>query len=157
RGLRDALDGAGERVAVLEAARGVDAEAALDDPSEGSRDRGAPRYALPQLAGEALVEDRAERVNVGRRADGARVVLLLGRHVLGRPEALVHRREGAGLGGSQRATGEALRDPEVGDERPSVVREEHVPGLQIPVHDPALVGAADRPGEAEGELDGLVL
>ncbi len=46
-----------------------------------------------------------------------------------------------------------LGEPEVGDERLSRGVEEHVLGLQVPVHDPARVSPSERRGErpSEGE------
>ncbi len=85
-------------------------------------------------AGEHLVEDGPQRVDIGRRSDPRRVALgLLGRHVVGRSE------DGARL--RPRAVAVALRQPEVADlGRAEVGREQDVRRLEVAVDDPRLVG-----------------
>ena len=92
-------------------------------------------------AGEQLVGDAADRVEVRPRTDVARH-RLLGRHVGGRPD----RRAG---GGHVRARARLLRrlgDPEVGDLDAAVVGHHQVLGLEVAVDDRALLGRAE-PGE----------
>ena len=80
-------------------------------------------------AGERLVEDHADRVEVG---GGGRLEALglLGREVLGGAE---HR---AGLGDLR---GAGAGDAEVGDPRAALAVDEHVLRLEVAVDDPALV------------------
>ena len=108
------------------------------------------------LAREHLVEDRAEGEDVAAGV-GLPPAHLLGRHVADRPED--HSRLGRGrrrrqvrlllpalLGVRQ------LREAEVEDLDPAVLRDEEVLGLQVPMDDPLLVGG----GEAVGDLQRVV-
>ena len=89
-----------------------------------------------QLAGEQLVEDDAERVDVGALAD--RLALrLLGRDVVGGAE------HGAGLRHAL-ADVERARDPEVGHLRGAVAVQQHVLRLHVAVHEPVRVRERER-------------
>ena len=89
-------------------------------------------------AGEQLVRDAADRVEVGPRTDVARH-RLLGRHVGRRPD----RRAGGGHVGARARLLRRLRDPEVGDLDRAVLGHHQVLGLEVAVHDRALLGRAE--------------
>ena len=118
----------------------------VDDLPEGLHDRrgleGGP-------AGEHLVEDRSQRVDVGRRADLAGQPLrLLGGHVAGRPHHLAA--DGLAVLDLQ-----PLGQAEVGDLRRAVGVEQDVGRLQVAVDDPDAVDRADGAGERGHQLGGL--
>ncbi len=104
-------------------------------------------------AGEALVEDDAERVDVGARVDLAAVVDLLGRHVLRRPDECALLRELLGAV----FVADDFDDPEIDDFVVvfSVARrhQDDVRRLQVAVDDPLRVrfreAARDRVGDAD--------
>ena len=107
------------------------------------------------LAREHLVQDRPEGEEVRPLVRGL-PPHLLGRHVAHRPEHDAGLRA-AGDGAHVRLSalvllGLELREPEVEDLDPAVLRQEKVLGLQVPVHDPLLV----RRREPAGDLDGVV-
>ena len=83
-----------------------------------------------ERTGEHPVEDHAERVDVARGA-GRQPARLLRGDVGRRAE------DGPGLG--ERARSAHPRDPEVGDLDALLGVEEHVRGLQVAVHEPAVV------------------
>jgi hypothetical protein len=152
-------------------------EAVADDALERGRDRPVRRQEVRRLfledcrhgvggrvaaegpaAREHLVEDRAEAEEVGSVVRG-QAAELLGRHVPERPQdgprlrALRLRREvrraapGAGL--------DELREAEVEDLDPAVLRDEKVLGLEVPVDDSLLVGGRESPGDLDGEVHRL--
>ena len=93
----------------------------------------APRD--PLTAGQHVVEDKAERVDVGAVIDSL-ALRLLGRHVLERAHDGTQRRRRAGC--THRA-----RDAEIHDQRAAVGRDHDVLGLEIAVHDADFVGGAE--------------
>jgi hypothetical protein len=93
-------------------------------------ERGAP--------GEHLVENRAQRVDVGRRTDLSRVPSpLLGGHVAGRAHDLA----ALGLPGVRV---DPLGQAEVGDLGHAVCGVKDITGLEVAMDDPGLVGDVDR-------------
>ena len=151
-------------------------ETSLDDPANRRRDlRGngrdgfrflandrrehlGPRLARERAAARGhLVEHRAQRELVGTEIEGA-AARLLGRHVGdgshhdARFGGRAHGRRGrllARLG----LRGGHLRQPEVEDLHEAVLRDHHVFGLQIPVHDPRPVRLGQPLGHLGGERD----
>ena len=120
----------------------------LDDPGQEGR------VALGlegEAAGQHLVEDDAQRPDVGPRIDAALAALaalaqsLLGAHVGGRAEQLLAAERGRARGGA---------DPEVEElghhAARGAARQEHVLGLEIAVDDAGRV----RRGEAPADLGG---
>ncbi len=100
-------------------------------------------------AGEHLVEDRSQRIDVGRRADLAGQSLrLLGGHVAGRPHDLAA--DGVAILDLQ-----PLGQAEVGDLRRAVGVEQDVGRLQVAVDDPDAVDRTDGAGERGRQLGGL--
>ena len=98
--------------------------------------------------GQDLVKDRAQRVDVGRRAD----VLgsshgLLGSHVAGRAHDV------AGLG-LVIVRFQPLGQPEVGDLGCAVSGQEHVGRLEVAVDDPGLMRGVNGPGQGRHQLGG---
>ena len=101
-------------------------------------DRLGGRAGEGRVAGEHLVEHRAERVDVGAGRDLALAHRLLGAHVVRRAE----RHAGLGHpGAAGLARGE--RDPEVGHQRAAVV-EQDVLGLDVAVDHAVPVGVVQR-------------
>ena len=96
-------------------------------------------------AGQALVEDHPEGIDVGLRADELGLAPgLLGGHV--------RRRAHHGLGGRQVAPTGSLGQAEVGDLGLAAVVVQDVGGLQVAVDDPQVVGRLDRAGERRHQL-----
>ncbi len=110
---------------------------------EGHRGRRRP-IEWPH-AGQCLVEDDAERVDIRPRRDGlARDLLRAG--VLGRPQDRPRgRRPGVGRGAG---------DPEVGHACLAVVVDQDVRGLDVAVHDAVLVGELERPRGLDADAHG---
>ena len=87
------------------------------------------------LPGQQLEREAAGAVEIGPRPD-VRPHRLLGRHVGRRADHHPGGRpEGAGA-----EVGRRLGDPEVGDLHAPVRAHQHVLGLEVPVHDPGLLG-----------------
>ena len=127
---------------------------------EDRRHRVGGRVAVERaLAGEHLVEDRAEGEDVGARV-GRLAAHLLGRHV---PER-AHDDAGLGAPGLGRKVGPArggafgLRqfgEAEVEDLHAAVVGDEDVLGLQVAVHDALLVRRREAVRDLERVVDRL--
>ncbi len=106
------------------------------------------------LAGEHLVRDDAERVDVAARVDLALARRLLGAHVCRRPDRDTRAGQCAAAGVRQR-----LGDSEIGDHHsPPGPLEEDVVGLDVPMHDPHRMREPQRVGrflhDASGFFDG---
>ena len=175
RGLFDGAEGVGELRRGLGSVGGVFGERPRDESFEfvggvGAREaqgRGLLLYVLEgerrrrrrlegRVAGEHLVENHAEAVDVGARIDVV-VGALLGRHVARRAD------QRAGLGERvERARGVLLQlgDAEVQhlDEQRVVVvaREDDVRGLEVAVDDAAAVRVLDAVGDLAGDGRGFV-
>ncbi len=114
------------------------------DLLEGDRDG---RLALERHdAGEQLVEDHADRVEVGRGADGV-ALRLLGREVLGGAHDRARERH---VGGARAG------DAEVGDARASLLVEDHVVRLEVAVDDAAAVREACGAQDLHDDVDSAV-
>ena len=98
------------------------------------------------LSGDHLVEDDAERIQVGLAGNGL-AERLLGGDVVGRPE------DASGSG--EAFLGERAGDAEVGDLGASFGADENVLRLYVAVDDEVLVGGAERAGDLDGVGDGL--
>ena len=98
------------------------------------------------LAGEHLVEDDAERVEVRLTGDGS-AEGLLGGDVVGRAEHPAVRRQALLV--------ERARDPEVGDLGRALLVDQHVLGLDVAVDDVARVRGAERAGDLDRVRDRL--
>ncbi|CAA9305477.1 MAG: hypothetical protein AVDCRST_MAG11-1129, partial [uncultured Gemmatimonadaceae bacterium] len=141
--------------------RGADVGPALGEWRGGLREvsgeqrlRRAAAERVP--AGEQLVGDHAERVEVGPVVGGGVGGRLLGCHVRGRPHCEAERRAGT-LGRARPALGgrrERLRHAEVGDHRVPA-REEHVLRLEVPVHHALGVRVGQRVGQLAQEPHGV--
>ena len=114
---------------------GRDGVAEADQVERVQRRRGVKR----RPAGQTLVEDRPQAVDVGERPDLRGAGGLLRGHVRGRAQDAV-----AGQGPF---LGEALGQSEIGDLGHAVRREQDVGRFQIAVNDTAQVGGVHRPGE----------
>ena len=102
-----------------------------------------------RAAGEHLVEDRAQGVDVGGGRDvGGRAAGLLGGHVARRAHDV------AGAGQARLALHQ-LGQAEVGDLRDALVGEHDVGRLDVAVDDPVLVGVVEGPGERLDQPRGL--
>ena len=101
-----------------------------------------------------LVEDAAQRIDVGTRIDRASFDLL-GRHVLGRADDLARTRD-LGLRRARRV----LRETEVDDLRRltglRIVGEDDVRGLEIAVDDPPGVRRIEPPAQPYGDSHGAL-
>ena len=113
------------------------------DPRDDGGGAGAGKR---RLTDEHLVEDTAERVDVGARVE-------LGAASLFR--AHVGRRPHADARLCQRAGADRARDAEVGDEG-MPVGEQNVLRLDVPVNDSAAVGVVERGGNLPRDPDGFV-
>ena len=107
------------------------------------------------LAGRHLVEHLAQREDVRAGVDGLALELLR-RHVGERSAAARllagHRRNGGVRAIRPRRRAE-LCEAEVDDPRPAVVSQHDVAGLEVPVHDAALVGGMQGVGERDRQLE----
>src|SRR5581483_5326173 len=121
-------------------------------PRDDAPDHLHERVALEGgLAGQALVEDRSEREDVGRGPDALRVLRLLGREVAERPLERPVLRDGDALARARSAPREVLREAEVGDERHALAREEDVLRLHVAMDDPERVRLPERARELRAE------
>ncbi len=113
-------------------------------------DRRPARDAIGPPAGEQLVEQYAERVDVGRGRHRI-AANLLGAGVLRRHQLHAGHRRRVGVARHLRV--QELRNPEVEELRRSVHRHEHVGRLEVAVDDQVLVrvldGGADLPEDRE--------
>ena len=109
--------------------------------TDPDRRQGRRRLARPcPLPGQRLVQDQAEAVDVG--GAGRRLALrLLRTEVVDRAEGRARDRA---LG-----VGRQPGDPEVGDHRPAVAREQDVARLDVAMDDPADVRHAQRASDVE--------
>nr|ART38290.1 F383 [uncultured bacterium] len=101
-----------------------------------------------------LVEDAAQRVQVGAGVDLGRAGALLGRHVRRGPEHAL----GLAGAGVERQLGDAEvehLDP-LAAHHVRIPDDEQVGGLEVAMHDAALVGGADGAGGLAHEQDGAV-
>lgn len=96
-------------------------------------------------AGQQVVEDGGQRVQVGGRSEPA-ALDLFGRHVDGRPDDLAR--------GGRRPL-EHLRDAEVADLRRPVRGEQDVVRLDVTVQHALAVGVAERRGHRQADRAGL--
>ena len=113
------------------------------------------------FAGRQLVQQHAEREQVGAVIDG-RALQLLRRHVRHRPDdgAFGRQRGGAradvGLAvGAEQAAGRQLRQPEVEHLHAPFRRDHHVGGFQVAVDDALLVRGGERIGERDADFADL--
>ena len=97
-----------------------------------------------RLAGEHLVEQRSERVEVAPRPGGF-AQRLLGREIGDRADQSAAAHSRAGLGGGQ---------AEVAEPGAAVVVDPDVRRLQVAVHDPARVRVLEGAGDVSGDLGG---
>jgi hypothetical protein len=98
-------------------------------------------------AGEELVEDYAQGVNVATRADGLLVAAeLLGRHVEQRPRLEARGKVALGR--------DIARQAEVGDARFAGFIEQDILRLQVAMEDAAVVGVLNGLGKLEDALGG---
>ena len=122
-----------------------------DAPRRGGRRRPADGVD----AGERLVEDQRERVQVGLLADLA-AFALLGRHVGERPQHVAGAGQRVLLGDAGAAeVGQLRRRP--GTPRVALGRDEHVLGLDVAVDDAALVGVVERVEQVDADLQRLLV
>ncbi len=108
-----------------------------------------------RLPGEHLVEDAAQRVDVGPGVSLALPRGLLGTHVARRPKADTRGRQPV-----RAASAGGQGDPEIGHQRLTLV-EEDVLGLDVAVDHAVTVGVVERGGhldaDPDGSLDGQLL
>ena len=97
-------------------------------------------------SGEALVQHQPERVQVGATIEAA-TAHLLGREVLGRTHHDVV------AGEVLVARFETLGDAEVGQQHPSVGRDEDVARLDVAVHESGAVRLVERTGDRRADVD----
>jgi hypothetical protein len=101
--------------------------------------------------GEALIEDRAERVDVCARPDRARVRELLGRHVADRAD------EHAALGAfSAQVFGHAEIEDHGAVAAVGAKSQEHVGGLQVAVHEPRAVESGEPAARVDAHGHGAL-
>ena len=108
------------------------------------RDRDEVLARERHAAGEELVEDDAEGVDVAERVD-LLAARLLGRDVLARADDGPRDRHALDV--------DRARDAEVGHLRLAVLVEQHVLRLHVAVDEPAAVGEGERPRHLEGHED----
>jgi hypothetical protein len=101
---------------------------------------------VPRLAGEHLVERRAELVHVGERRHLAISCELLRRQVRGRPRQARRRRAGRDLR-------RAERDPPVDQAHLAEAADHHVRGLHVAVDHAAPVREVERVAQLDEHLD----
>ncbi len=105
----------------------------------------------------ALVEDRADREDVGRGVHVLRIAHLLGGHVARGPLHVARDRERDALARPGRVVARpVLGEAEVGDQGAPLGREEDVLRLEVAVDDPLRVGRAERPREEPAEREHLL-
>ncbi len=102
------------------------------------------------MPGERLVKDHAEAVEIGAWPDRPARQLL-------RSHRGQRAHDGADLREPLGRLGEASRDPEVDEPRAAVGTQEHVPGLHVAVHEPALMGVVEGVGHVRGDPRGVGL
>ena len=181
RALGDPLQLVGHVARALPAVLGILRQARPHDPVERGRrhrldardrrrlllhdrrdERGLARAGERLAPGDHLVEHGAERENVRARV-GLLALELFRRHVLEGPEDRSGLREVRGAGdGRQRRQARLLRhgghrlgESEV-EQLHARLREHHVAGLQVPVHDPLPVRLVERVGDLDPEAQRLV-
>jgi hypothetical protein len=98
------------------------------------------RLLARQPAGEHLVHDHAERIQIGRRGDARQVALLLRGHVAGR----AHDQRAAGGGRGRLVRVQHLRDAEIGYVHMAFLVDQHVAGLDVAVNHAVLVRVGER-------------
>ncbi len=115
---------------------------------EARRGDGPDALAGPRaLAGEALEEHRAERVQVDARVEILHALDLLGRHVRRRAE---RQAQGGGPRGIRR---QRAGDAEVGDDDAAVAAEQHVVRLEVAVDDAGAVSGVEPRAKGTRDLD----
>ena len=106
--------------------------------------------ALERLpAGQALVQQAPERVDVGAAVDLV-ATNQLRRDVVDRPHQLRVARGGT-------LVGETLRQAEVGEVRVAAPVDQHVRRLHVPVHQPARVRSIEGSADLDGDGDRLLV
>ena len=96
--------------------------------------------------GQQFVQDRAERIDIGRHAGLSDVARrLLGCHIARRADQRL------GLGQAT-APADELGEPEIGDLGHPILREEDVRRLEVSVENATLVGMVHRPGDGLDEF-----
>ena len=110
-------------------------------------------YRLRGMASrEHLVEENAEREDVGARIDGL-ALCLLGRHVGRRPGKVSFTRFGDGGSLALHQGSHWFRETEVEHFDPPILGHHDVVGLQIPVNDALGVRGRHRVRKWDGELE----
>ena len=100
-----------------------------------------------RLAGQHLVDQDAQRVQVGLVADLGGPADLLGGHVGGRPQGPPGGRQGGGV--------EVLGDPEVGQLDLALAGDHQVRRLEVAVDHAVLVRVVQRVADLDGQVDHL--
>ena len=104
-----------------------------------------------RLAGQHLIAEDAERIQIAAAVDRALARGLLGRHVRRRADRDARRRE------PRVALADRARDTEVGHHRAAALRvDQDVVGLDVAVDDAALVGVGERVGHVAQRAARLV-
>ncbi len=131
----------------------------MHDRTEDVGDGLAAEYTVGR---QHLVEHAAEGPDVGAPVDAA-APRLLGAHVAGGTQdhaglgGLQHRRRGAHLGvRPRRVARESLGEAEIEQLHAAVLVDHDVRRLQVAVHDALVVGALERPGDLQRDLQSLV-